>query len=163
MPGSRLEPLFGPALTLCNSPRIVPDADTLEAPAEANAPYACHHGGCDSKPFKRKADRDRHINHVHRADEDKDKFYCDYPKCQRSGDAFHRIDHCRDHYRDFHLEDLARRKGESDDWYQQRKNVPRSWWRCTRCLGRIRVEKYNFECPRCRVPCDKKRQRLRDH
>lgn len=149
------------ALTRRNSPLPDPETETLEASAEANGSFVCPYTGCDAKAFKRKADLERHIRHVHVADENKEKFYCDYPKCQRSDDAFHRIDHCRDHYRDYHLEDLARRRGESDDWYRQRRHVPRTWWRCTRCLQRVRVDESNFECPTCRVACDGKRQRLR--
>ncbi|RDA86809.1 hypothetical protein CP532_6399, partial [Ophiocordyceps camponoti-leonardi (nom. inval.)] len=55
---------------------------------------------CTSRPFKRRADLDRHYKHRHAPDSVKDSFICDYPRCSRHQDPFHRLDHFRDHLRE---------------------------------------------------------------
>lgn len=88
-------------------------------------------------------------------------FPCDYPRCARRHEPFHRRDHFRDHLREFHREDIEKRGVSVDeDWYEGRNTVT-SWWRCNRCLGRVHVDKHGFECPVCKGMCCPKRQEVR--
>ncbi|KAK8084808.1 hypothetical protein PG997_006079 [Apiospora hydei] len=132
-------------------------------PASAGQPegHTCLYPGCESKPFKRKADLDRHWEHVHLPPHQKVSYYCDYSKCSRHTEPFHRMDHCRDHLREYHKEDLVRKNGKEDDeWYQNRK-VSTKWFRCTKCLHRNQIKESGWTCPNCSTSCDKKRQKLR--
>ncbi|KAK5628781.1 hypothetical protein RRF57_004496 [Xylaria bambusicola] len=116
-----------------------------------------------AKSFRRKADLERHYNQVHISSELKKKFPCDWKKCQRGRDPFHRRDHQRDHYRDYHMEDLMRRGSSSREdqkWWNTRKIIP-DWWRCTRCLERVKVEEHGYVCSICRAPCEQDRQFFR--
>ncbi|KAI1841160.1 hypothetical protein JX266_012627 [Neoarthrinium moseri] len=127
--------------------------------------HVCLVSGCDTQiMFKRKADLQRHYEHKHKPDNQKDQFFCDYSKCQRSSEAFHRMDHFRDHYRDFHNEDLPRKNGEKSDWYQNRKGkVSKNWWRCTKCLRRIRIDEHGWDCTSCNSHCDTARRNIRGY
>ncbi|KAK8014676.1 hypothetical protein PG990_007972 [Apiospora arundinis] len=132
-----------------------------ESPVGQPEGHTCLFPQCDSKPFKRKADLDRHWEHVHLPPEQKTTYFCDYPKCSRHAEPFHRMDHCRDHLREYHKEDLVRKNGKEDDeWYRNRK-VSTKWFRCTKCLRRNQIKESGWACPYCNVSCDKKRQKLR--
>lgn len=72
---------------------------------------------------------------------------CDYKKCGSGIEkAFNRLDHARDHYREYHKEDLVKRckkdetKAEKADKWRERQpqRDPKNglWWRCTACLQR---------------------------
>ncbi|KAL6857526.1 hypothetical protein ACO1O0_004964 [Amphichorda felina] len=122
--------------------------------------YSCPR--CPIKhPFRRRADLNRHIQHMHGDPSSLDSFPCDYPRCSRRQEPFHRRDHYRDHLREFHREDIEKR-GVSPDraWYQGRNTVT-SWWRCNHCLERVSVDKHGFECPLCKAMCCAKRQEVR--
>lgn len=124
--------------------------------------HVCLWKNCDAKPFKRKADLERHYRHRHKADDEKDQHLCDYHNCARNTEPFHRVDHCRDHYREFHKEDLVKKKGrEDDEWYNTRL-VSKRWWRCSKCLQRNRVSN-GWDCTtkNCRSQCDAQRRGLR--
>ncbi|KAK8069523.1 hypothetical protein PG994_006139 [Apiospora phragmitis] len=132
-------------------------------PAPAGLPegHICLYTQCEARPFKRKADLDRHWQHVHQPPEKKSTYYCDYSKCSRYSEPFHRMDHCRDHLREYHKEDLIRKNGKEDDeWYRNRK-VSSKWFRCTKCLRRNQIKESAWTCLDCSTPCDKKRQKLR--
>ncbi|EHK98473.1 hypothetical protein M7I_5718 [Glarea lozoyensis 74030] len=100
------------------------------------------------RSFARAADLERHYNVVHHASVEEIK--CDYPRCARHTDAFTRKDHCRDHYKEFHKEDIGSYKGAKNNidkaqwqakqqqWADERQIKP-EWWRCPRCLDRIYV------------------------
>lgn len=119
--------------------------------------------GCESKTlFRRKADLQRHYQHRHTPNEQKKQHLCDYPRCVRAVEPFHRIDHFRDHYRDFHQEDLTRKTGEKQEWFDSRK-VSGKWWRCTKCLGRNRIEETGWVCAKCSSHCDSTRRGLRGY
>ncbi|ORY64936.1 uncharacterized protein BCR38DRAFT_341961, partial [Pseudomassariella vexata] len=126
--------------------------------------HICLASGCDSKPFKRKADLQRHYRHRHCQDSHKKAYYCDYPKCQRRSEPFHRLDHCRDHYREFHSEDLVRKNGkEGSDWFANRY-FSRRWWRCTKCLQRnMTSDGWTCGTPGCQSHCDTRRRELRGY
>lgn len=124
-------------------------------------PVCCLHPGCNVKPFKRRADLDRHYKHRHAPDSQKESYRCDYSRCVRRHDPFHRRDHFRDHLREFHKEDIEKRGGVvSEEWFDGRY-VPASWWRCPKCLVRIRIERHGYECPTCKTPCQVKRKEAR--
>lgn len=135
--------------------------------------YVCLYDGCRQKAFRRSADLDRHIKHVHL--KPPDMYFCDYNRCPRSEKAvaattsqpleavspsssasgagtgaFGRKDHCRAHYRDYHREDLCRRNGkEAAGWFDER-NISSSWWRCTKCLRKVTYSRCGWECRDCR-------------
>lgn len=139
--------------------------------------YVCLYDGCRQKAFRRSADLDRHIKHVHL--KPPDVYFCDYNRCPRSANAvaasttstsqpfetvtspggssagaagigaFGRKDHCRAHYRDYHREDLCRRNGkEAAGWFDDR-NISSSWWRCTKCLRKVSYSRCGWECRDC--------------
>ncbi|KAI0532555.1 hypothetical protein GGR58DRAFT_517642 [Xylaria digitata] len=158
----RLKPCFTPTDQL---PSTRPAEDL--SPAVRRSPtnegmFICLAHGC-TKSFRRKADLERHYSQLHISAEEKAKFPCDWKKCQRNRDPFHRRDHQRDHYRDYHHEDLMRRGSsgrEDPNWWSTRK-VNLDWWRCARCLGRVKVEEYGYACPNCRISCETERQYYR--
>ncbi|CAJ2503321.1 Uu.00g107150.m01.CDS01 [Anthostomella pinea] len=124
----------------------------------------CLQPRCTALPFKRKADLERHYRHRHQSVEKKDPYPCDWRRCQRHKEPFFRLDHCRDHYRDYHNEDLTRRGSskENRDWWKSR-NVDAKWWRCTKCLRRISIENKGFECARCKTTCEAERRNVRGY
>ncbi|KOS23239.1 hypothetical protein ESCO_003478 [Escovopsis weberi] len=124
-------------------------------------PVCCLHPGCDAKPFKRRADLDRHYKHKHAPPSLKDAYHCDYPRCGRRRDPFHRRDHFRDHLRDFHKEDIEKRGVHvKEDWFEGR-NTAQTWWRCTKCLKRVSISRHGFECPTCKTACQARRKEAR--
>ncbi|KAG5926588.1 hypothetical protein E4U42_003153 [Claviceps africana] len=131
------------------------------APSGRDYPVCCLYPGCNAKPFKRRADLDRHYKHRHAADAQKVSFSCDYPRCSRRKDPFYRLDHFRDHLREFHKEDIEKRGGSVDrDWLGDRR-VSSTWWRCCKCLSRIYIEHNGYECPGCKTSCQAKRKEVR--
>jgi hypothetical protein len=111
------------------------------------------------KNFKRRADLNRHIAHMHSIPTH--NYSCDYTRCSRRHDPFHRRDHYRDHLREFHREDIEKRGvDESEEWYRGR-NVVKAWWRCSRCLCRVSIGRSRFECHECGGVAGRKRQELR--
>lgn len=105
--------------------------------------FPCLVRSCN-KQFNRAADLDRHMKFIHykatvRA------MLCDYRRCPRHREPFHRADHFRDHLRDQHKEDLPKR-GErahapDDAWWRERSPaaVYGGWWRCSKCFARVVV------------------------
>jgi hypothetical protein len=150
------------------SSHFTTDLDGAPSPPRSNAAekerFRCPHPSCP-KGASRQADLDRHIRIVHLDDNDKAKFLCDYKKCGRHTDPFFRQDHFRDHLRTYHKEDLLRRGNKGDDeWWTTR--APRAmyngWWRCSRCLVRVRLDEYGWVCAAgCGTPCEKERQAYR--
>lgn len=91
-----------------------------------------------------------------------EKFRCDYPKCQHEDPL--RKDHCREHYREFHMEDLVKRGGKADNtetetWWE-RRNILKSWWRCCKCLQKTRTSE-GWRCKSCGQQCEQDRQMMR--
>lgn len=112
---------------------------------------------------------------VHGKLQDKERFFCDYRKCHRNEEAyvppphsqptagsgpFHRRDHFRDHLRTFHMEDLPKRGGKEGKAAEERA-VSSSWWRCNKCLRRVKVRHDGFECPNCKSGCETDRMNAR--
>ncbi|KAH8670846.1 hypothetical protein BX600DRAFT_231063 [Xylariales sp. PMI_506] len=123
--------------------------------------FVCLYEGCESKSFRRKADLQRHYNHIHTSEEQKEQYHCDYKACSRRSEPFHRVDHYRDHYRDYHKEDLRKKGQDKGDWIKDRR-VSQSWWRCIKCLTRIQVSD-GWQCQTCNYVCDATRRQLRGH
>ena len=121
----------------------------------------CFFDGC-TKGFGRSADLDRHQKQVHTREEARDKFYCDYQRCQRKDGAFGRKDHFRDHFRDYHKEDIPQRgRSASKSWADERY-INIDWWRCSKCLQRMTVAEVGYECQECRFLCEPDRKRTRE-
>lgn len=131
---------------------------------DASGRHVCLEPLCNASPFRRKADLQRHYLHRHRDVTQKKPFPCDWKKCQRSKEPFYRLDHCREHYRDYHNEDILRRGShkETKEWWKNR-NVDSKWWRCAKCLSRISIDSNGFECAKCKTACEPERQRLRGY
>ncbi|KAI1173122.1 hypothetical protein F4777DRAFT_464156 [Nemania sp. FL0916] len=146
---------------------------TPERPATVPVPqtqtnesmYGCFHPHC-SMNFRRKADLERHYEQLHTPADKKAKYPCDRKKCSRGAEnPFHRMDHYRDHLRAFHFEDLVRRRPsgtEKPSWWEKR-SVDLAWWRCTRCLTRVKVDEHGYICSnsKCNSPCEPERQKAR--
>ncbi|KAI1439250.1 hypothetical protein GGR50DRAFT_10653 [Xylaria sp. CBS 124048] len=155
----QLKPQFTPSAEF---PSVIENTETTTgSPTQTNdGKFVCLAEGC-TRSFRRKADLERHLKNLHRQAESRDQFYCDYKKCDRAQVPFHRHDHKREHYRDVHLEDLMRRgppDKQNAEWWRSRDTNPK-WWRCSRCLCRVRVEKHNYECPNpeCKASCETER------
>lgn len=96
------------------------------------------------------------------------QFPCDYTKCSRNKDAFTRKDHCRDHYKEFHKEDIGEPKGgkltkdrarweeKQREWEAERRR-DLDWWRCPKCLDRVHVKKNGWTCSGCKRNCERSR------
>ncbi|RYP78840.1 hypothetical protein DL771_000225 [Monosporascus sp. 5C6A] len=140
--------------------RPCPDSEITQPSAPLNI---CLRPGCNSKPFKRKADLDRHYQQVHWDSSIKPSFPCDYTRCTRFTKPFFRADHYRDHCRDYHREDLLRRspsKKETNEWWADRI-IHKKWWRCSKCLQRVYIQQHGFECHNCKTPCEPQRRNYR--
>lgn len=89
-----------------------PDAAGASDSADPKRKWACREEECvERKPFKRHADLMRHMTTVHHKD-GMEKFDCPRRGCPRKGDnGFTRNDHLREHLRNFHLQDIPKRKG----------------------------------------------------
>ncbi|KAH8669122.1 hypothetical protein BX600DRAFT_511161 [Xylariales sp. PMI_506] len=144
--------------------------------------FHCLVESCQAKPFRRKADLERHYNHKHVLPPgnyqsrsggssgngilgvSKPEYPCDYSRCPRGAEPFRRLDHFRDHLRDYHREDLTRKGGSANNdakWYEGRL-VRLDWWRCTKCLERKKVSE-GWQCAKCGTSCDLKRRQLRGY
>lgn len=126
--------------------------------------FPCLSPECE-RSFGRTADLDRHLKVVHFRSANK-RFWCDYRRCGRSEDdqSFSRRDHCRDHYRSVHKEDVPRRgQPEGRQWWAERAlhAVYEGWWRCSRCLARVEVADDGYVCRRCGSQCEGERQAVR--
>ncbi|KAK8098437.1 uncharacterized protein PG998_013923 [Apiospora kogelbergensis] len=159
-PNYTTSPASAMPLSPCPLEDTIPRTEPM-SPVGQPEGHTCLFPQCDSKPFKRKADLDRHWEHVHLPPDQKATYFCDYSKCSRHEEPFNRLDHCRDHLREYHKEDLVRKNGKEDDeWYRNRK-VSSKWFRCTKCLRRNQIRDSGWACLHCNSACDKKRQTLR--
>ncbi|KAH6691521.1 hypothetical protein F5X68DRAFT_229374 [Plectosphaerella plurivora] len=97
-------------------------------------------------------------------EKDKDAvFNCDYPVCPRKTDGFNRKDRFRVHLQDLHKEDVVKKGGILDDAWLAGRKMYTQWWRCSKCLGRVRVDEHGWECPRDQVKCEEKRREYREN
>ncbi|KAM5352656.1 hypothetical protein ACJ41O_005378 [Fusarium nematophilum] len=124
-------------------------------------PVSCLYPGCTARPFKRSADLQRHYKNTHAPESAKDTYLCDYPRCTRYHEPFHRRDHFRDHLREYHREDIQKRGATVNEEWLEDRYLPSNWWRCPRCLIRVYVSKNAFECPDCKTSCEPKRKEKR--
>ncbi|CAM1501006.1 Fc.00g101680.m01.CDS01 [Cosmosporella sp. VM-42] len=125
-------------------------------------PVFCLYPDCNSRPFKRVADLQRHYKNTHAPDDAKDTYWCDYPKCVRNREPFHRRDHFRDHLREYHKEDIQKRGASINEEWLNGRYLSTSWWRCPRCLDRVYVAQHDFECPKCKTSCEPARKERRE-
>ncbi|CAK7564696.1 MAG: hypothetical protein SEPTF4163_002595 [Sporothrix epigloea] len=149
--------------------------------------FMCNYQFCKSPAFTRMADLERHMKHVHLAADKKERFFCDYSGCSRNSTPFHRKDHYREHLREYHLEDLLKRGSNAhrsmspnteagslsgavdhetnkklmQEMQLQNCNIDASWWRCARCLKRVKVADRGWSCPDCKGSIEEPRKSLR--
>jgi hypothetical protein len=103
-------------------------------------------------------------------------FLCDYPRCPHK-EAF-RKDHCREHYREYHAEDIIKRGKPQPDKVKHRQKQPETleqflaprlrnldpnWWRCSKCLHRVQLNINSYTCPYCKVACEPERVTCREN
>ncbi|KAI1331869.1 hypothetical protein F5Y16DRAFT_245641 [Xylariaceae sp. FL0255] len=125
--------------------------------------FLCLTSDCKAS-FARRADLERHYEQRHMPAESKPSYPCDRKKCPRTK-PFHRLDHCREHYREFHREDLTRRSSstkEDKQWWEDRE-IKMKWFRCTRCLTRVYIQEHGFDCPSCNTSLELERKRARGY
>ncbi|KAL2071683.1 hypothetical protein VTL71DRAFT_12918 [Oculimacula yallundae] len=126
----------------------------------------------DDIPFTRQADCGRHMRNVHGPPEDRDKFVCTYNPCLNNRHldehAFSRKDHCRDHYKDYHMEDIGAARGQKEAKSEKEKHAwqkkQKAWlaarkisalhWRCAKCLTKVWVNKHGYTCSVCTSQCE---------
>ncbi|KAI9163031.1 hypothetical protein HJFPF1_04629 [Paramyrothecium foliicola] len=138
----------------------VEEEQAESAQQQRDHPVMCLFPGCD-KMFRRRADLDRHYRHRHCPDNSKESYRCDYQRCVRRREPFHRRDHYRDHLRDFHKEDIGKRNvNTNEEWFRDR-NISPLWWRCHKCLSRISVSQFQWDCPTCKISCEQERRTIR--
>lgn len=125
-------------------------------------PVYCLYPDCNARPFKRTADLQRHYKNIHAPETAKEMHYCDYPKCSRNRDPFHRRDHFRDHLREYHKEDIQKRGVSINKEWIEGRYTSSNWWRCPRCLVRVYVAEHDFECPKCKTSCESVRKEKRE-
>lgn len=126
--------------------------------------FQCEHAACKNKTFSRSADLVRHRSIVHKLEDTRERFFCDYRRCSRHEQPFFRADHFRDHLRDQHKEDIVRRGSSADkDWWNSRNRHAMwdGWWRCSKCMKRVDTATYGFVCPGCGNNCEVERQKRR--
>ncbi|KAH7376424.1 hypothetical protein B0T11DRAFT_20765 [Plectosphaerella cucumerina] len=123
--------------------------------------WVCLTADCTAGAFKRLADLQRHYAQVHSASTAKETYVCDYSKCARRHEPFGRRDHFRDHLRDFHTEDICKRGSPIDEGWLETRRMADGWWRCSKCLVRVRIDECDFTCPQCKSPCEESRQKAR--
>ncbi|KAL2886684.1 hypothetical protein HOO65_060514 [Ceratocystis lukuohia] len=158
--------------TFRNHPRTQPEVPNsvagLPDPAPRSPGFTCHEPDCNQRMFKRKADLQRHIHHIHLPADQKKTFLCDYRRCNRAKteSPFHRRDHLRDHYRDYHKDEVVK-QGFLPAAAQRRMSAAvgsscpspldlaglvdtrRDWWRCAKCLCRLKNKQEN--CQNCKA------------
>lgn len=139
---------------------VQPDLNSGTVPGR-DGPFSCLWPACNAGPFKRTADLQRHFRNTHASEIQVGNYRCDYPRCARSGEPFNRRDFFRDHLREYHREDIPKKRGVIDDDWLESRYTPSTWWRCERCLVRIYLSKHGFECPICNTSLDEKRKRRR--
>ncbi|KAK4240221.1 hypothetical protein C8A03DRAFT_13431 [Achaetomium macrosporum] len=153
---------YGPNASAVETPSFHPTTSPARPPTQKER-YQCRHPGCPAGA-SRPADLERHYKIRHVNEDKKTKYFCDYKRCSRHTTPFFRQDHFRDHLRTYHQEDLLRRGNKGDkEWWNSRAAhaLNEGWWRCGRCLGRVRQAKHGFVCPSCGSPCESERQRYR--
>ncbi|KAI1140584.1 hypothetical protein F5Y05DRAFT_322842 [Hypoxylon sp. FL0543] len=160
----KLKPNFTPSTNFPATIAVDPAPDVPRSANDSAGRHVCLEPRCNASPFKRKADLQRHYLHKHRDVNQKKPFPCDWKRCQRGKEPFYRLDHCREHYRDYHSEDLFRRgpHKENADWWNSR-NVDKRWWRCAKCLSRILIGSEGFKCAKCKTTCEPERRMLRGY
>ena len=118
---------------------------------------------CKAKPFTRHYDLERHFK-IHGGDNG--QVNCDYKRCSHT-EPF-RKDHCREHYREYHAEDLVKRgspkhskskQGQKSETVEEFlaariNNINLSWWRCSKCVKRVQVNDHGYKCPKCNIDCE---------
>lgn len=78
-----------------------------------------------------------------------------------------RKDHLRDHYKNYHFEDLGRAKKNekmsleerqrAEEIWQLERRIDANWWRCPHDLIRIHIAEKGFICDTCNQPCEQER------
>jgi hypothetical protein len=41
--------------------------------------------------------------------------------------------------------------------FLESRNIDKRWWRCSRCLQRVKTDDHGFQCPTCKAQCEPER------
>ncbi|KFZ00936.1 hypothetical protein V501_10348 [Pseudogymnoascus sp. VKM F-4519 (FW-2642)] len=87
-------------------------------------------------------------------------FFCDYQNCN-DREGFDRKDHCVEHYREYHSEDLVEDQQRNLELLLLKRNIMSVWWRCSKCLKKNQTES-GWKCGGCSQMCEKVRIAARE-
>ncbi|EEY18935.1 conserved hypothetical protein [Verticillium alfalfae VaMs.102] len=93
---------------------------------------------------------------------EKEMFHCDYAACPRRTEGFSRKDRFRLHLQETHKEDVNKKGGKIEDSWLDSRKMSAKWWRCTKCLDRIKIEEHGWECPKDNLKCETRRREYRE-
>lgn len=144
--GSVTTPTFE-HMPVAPAPSGVPPNSAALAPGGGASPIA-QDGGAGGKDTSKEKDA---------------VFLCDYPACPRMTEGFNRKDRFRVHLQDLHKEDVVKKGGKIDDPWLAGRKMYTQWWRCSKCLGRVKVEEHGWECPRDQMKCEDARREYREN
>ncbi|TLD09187.1 uncharacterized protein PgNI_07698 [Pyricularia grisea] len=149
--------------------RVQPITPTEGPSSSAKQLHQCPYDGCDAV-FDRSANLTRHVakskKHVltNGRSGKPDVFHCGFRICQKAGrDAIPRKDHCREHLRNFHRQDLYKRGEKVEmDWLRECL-IDKAYWYCNKCLARNRTADVSsaWRCSRCGNECEPERIAVR--
>ncbi|PNY25366.1 Uncharacterized protein TCAP_04695, partial [Tolypocladium capitatum] len=118
--------------------------------------------GCTADPFDGCTDLDRHYKQHHaRSSQNSLLFYCDYSRCTRSSDPFHRLNRLRDHLRKVHKESIGNLPATMNEDQLGDGQASTKWWRCAPCLKRVDLDRHGHKCPDCKARQESKRKDTR--
>lgn len=159
---------------LASATTITTTTTSSSSSSSSTNKFLCLMPSCN-KQFNRPADLDRHMKFIHRKDAIP-AMACDYRRCARHKNPFHRPDHFRNHLRDQHKEDLLKRNeaapAPEDPWWRDRAAaaVYGEYWRCTKCFARVPLDGGRdddgtgsmWKCAGCGNYCEAERQTVRE-
>ncbi|KAI6480927.1 hypothetical protein MCOR18_004960 [Pyricularia oryzae] len=175
VPNSEPDPAFTMDDTWLEEPANEPSVQTVQptTPAKGQSStkqqFRCPHEGCNSV-FDRHANLTRHMakSKKHALAEGSagkpETYNCGFRTCQRAGrDAIPRKDHCREHLRNFHKQDLYKRGEKVEISWLQECLIDKSYWYCNKCLARNSTVGVSspWSCQRCGTNCEPERVNIR--
>ena len=139
----------------------------------SQSPYLSSHHDCYPPPTPRRlsvCDDSSSSSLSGINSESSEKGRCTYPQCgyvkySKSQGPLMNKDPFRDHFREYHKEDLGaigKKPLETKKWKElQGAGLAERWirqksWRCSRCLCRVLIAKSGYECSTCSYLCEER-------
>ncbi|TLD21474.1 hypothetical protein PspLS_09143 [Pyricularia sp. CBS 133598] len=148
---------------------IVQPTIPVEGPSSPKQLYWCPYPDCDAV-FDRSANLTRHVakSKKHALEEGSSSspeiYHCGFRSCQRTGrDAIPRKDHCREHLRNYHKQDLYKRGEKVGIEWLKECLIDKAYWYCNKCLTRNSTVDMSsaWRCIRCGTKCENERIAIR--